>query len=200
MVGKRQTRRRVDRRYVRYRSLQPQDHYAVAGVFVWHRIDAFEHLPLISSQVYLHGAVALLMRGGDREPGNLPYELSSIWINPALHRRLIRQDENEPELIVPRTKVNPGLVVPLSNLTPGTIDHWFCVDLHPSLMVMRHNKPGFVILPPNAYDRIPEVVVKLVQLNRANKRRGLQSAAPPQNIEEEIANLIENANRIRPRF
>jgi hypothetical protein len=189
------------RRYRHLRSLKPDNHWAVQGVVVWHRLDVFNHLALLSSQVYAHGAVVVVMRGGTREPGNLPYELSSIWINPALHKRLIREDENEPDFIVPRTKVNPGIAIKGSQLRPRKLDHWFHVEGHACVLVMRHNLPAFVILPPDAADRIPQVTVKLVQLHRANKEK-LRESRPNDNddIEEQIARFIANADAIRPRF
>lgn len=188
------------RRYRHLRSLKPDDHWVVQGVVVWHRQDVFNHLALLSSQVYAHGAVAAVMKGGNREPGNLPYELSSIWINPALHRRLIREDENEPDFIIPRTKVNPGIAIKSGELKMRKLDHWLHVEGYACVLVMRHNLPGFVILPPDAADRIPQVTVKLVQLHRANKEKHRESLRPNDSIEEQIARFIANADAIRPRF
>jgi hypothetical protein len=189
------------RRYRHLRSLKPDNHWVVQGVIVWHRLDVFKHLALLSSQVYAHGAVAVVMRGGDRESGNLPYEVSSIWINPALHRRLIREDENEPDFIIPRTKVNPGITIRAGELSSARLDHWLYTEGHGCVLMMRHNLPSLVILHPDAADRIPEVTVKLVQLHRANKEKHRESLRPnDDNIDEQIARLVANADAIRPRF
>lgn len=200
MPAAKKSRKRPDRRYLRNRSLKPDTrHDDVSDVLVQHRIDVFRNLPTIAPQIYRNGAALAVMTGGPREPGSPPYQLHSLWINPGLHIRLIKEDDNKHDRIVPRTRVNPGKLLPQSQTTVSTIDHLLFVEKQAAIVVTRNRQPAFVILPPDAIDRVPAATIALVRIYRENRPDVVPEKPQIQelSIEDEIERLVGCADEAR---
>ena len=181
--------RKSDRQYLKYRSLKPDTrHTNVSEVLVLHRLDVFKSLPATMAQIYRDGVAVAVMSGGPREKGKLPYQVHSIWINPGLHIQMIREDEDKPDRIIPRTRVNPGILLAQSLVSITLIDQLLFIDKQPSITVTRLKRPAIVILPPDAIDRVPSVTIALVRLHRDS---GLTVEPGEMSIEDEIRMLAK---------
>lgn len=194
-------RKRPDRRYLKTRSLKPDTrHEQVSDVLVQHRIEVFKSLATITPQIYRNGIALAVMTGGPSEAGKPPYQLHSLWINPGLHLRLIKEDENKPDRLTPRTRVNPGKLLPQSEMTVGAIDHLLFVEKQPSIVVTRNRRPAFVILPPDAIDRVPAATIALVRIYRENRPDAIPEkpqVQPELTIDDEIRKLVGCADEAR---
>ena len=201
MPSAKKTRKRPDRQYLKRRSLKPDSrHEEVSDVLIQHRLDVFKNLPVIAPQIYRNGIALAVMTGGPREAGSPPYQLHSLWINPGLHLRLIREDESKPDRIAPRTRVNPGKLLPQSEMSISVIDRLLFVDKQPSITITRTRQPAFVILPPDAIDRVPAATIALVRIYRENKPDAIPQKPQPQpelTIDDEIRRLVGCADEAR---
>ena len=159
--------------------------------------DLFGNLALYSSWVYLSGTALLVIENFEKSWG-----VHSIWINAGVFKAFTIADAQDPNSIVPRTKINPAHLWK-GKLTRSKLTHELLVEKRASVMLTRHSLPSIAILPADAIDRVPKALVELVRHRRANKTAAMiERTHPPVevsgfSIEEEICRLMERADRGR---
>ena len=123
-----------------------------------------------------------------------PPELHSIWIGPALHKALILEDESSTAITL-NTKVNGGVLLAENLVDFSKVESLLFGDRNPCIVLTRQYNPVAVVLPPDAIDRIPAVVVAMVTLRRGQPKAPARTAdAPFISIEDEIEHLVRQAD------
>ena len=175
---------------VRFKSVKPglRSDDAVEVVLVDRRTITRQRYALLY-RIHREGVVYACVDYGRASP-----ELHSIWISTALHKTLILEDEGATGIAL-NTKVNGGVLLPVELAKTDKVDSLLFGDRNPCIVLTRKQNPVAVVLPPDAIDRIPAVVVAMVTLRRGQTKAPARAAdAPFISIEDEIEHLVKQAD------